>query len=104
MRPPARLRRADADAEPDAPSGAMRRELRYALLGLGGGVLLLPALVYLAGAATLGPYEGGVTLFLGKLYGDVAHLSPGALVLVCGPYLLLQLLRLVSRPLRRTRG
>jgi hypothetical protein len=101
MRPPARLRR--AEAEPQASSGAVRRELRYALLGLGGGILVLPGLVYLAGSATLGPYEGGVTPFLTKLYGDLAHLSPGALLLVCGPYVMLQVLRVASRPLRRPR-
>ena len=101
MRPPARVRRADAD--PEVSSGAMRRELRYALLGLGGGIILLPALVYLAGSTTLGPYEGGILPFLTKLYSDLAQLSPAALALVCGPSLLLQILRVASRPLRRPR-
>ena len=91
------------EADRDGPSPALRRELRYALAGLilGGG--LLPLVVYFAGAATLGPYEGGLQMFLANLYGDLLHLSPGAVALVCGPYVLAQLLRLVSSPLRRAR-
>jgi len=101
MRPPARLR--PATAAPDAPRSVVRRELLIALLALLAGLAVVPALIYAAGAATLGPYDGGVQLFLGKLYGDLAQLSPGALALVCGPYVLLQALRLTSRPLRRPR-
>jgi hypothetical protein len=80
-----------------------RRELLYLAVIGGFGVLILPFLVYLAGAATLGPYEGGLPSFLGKLYGDFVRLSPAAAALLLGPYLLFQGLRLLTRPLRRRR-
>ena len=84
----------------DARREALRREARYfAILG-GFGVLLLPLAVYLAGAATLGPYEGGLPSFLGKLYLDFFTATPAALLLLLGPYLLFQALRLLTRPLR----
>jgi len=86
------------------PSHAWGRELRIAVGALLFGVLVLPFLVYAGGAATLGPYEGGLMPFLGKLYGDIAHGAPGALGLVVGPYVLLQLLRLTTRPLRTPRS
>jgi hypothetical protein len=87
----------------DAPtySPKLRRELRYALLGLGVGLVVLPLLIYAAGAATLGPYDGGLQPFLRKLYGDLAHGSAAAFALVLGPYVFGQALRWVSRPLRR---
>jgi hypothetical protein len=80
-----------------------RRELLYLGFIGGFGVLILPFLVYLAGAATLGAYEGGLPSFLGKLYGDFVRLSPAAAALLLGPYLLFQGLRLLTRPLRRRR-
>jgi hypothetical protein len=93
------------DTEGDGParSAGVRHELRLAVGGLLFGVLVLPFLIYGGGAATLGPYEGGLMPFLEKLYGDIAHGAPGALALVLGPYLLLQLLRLTTRPLRKPR-
>ena len=80
---------------------ALRRELRFAVFGVLFGIVALPFLIYAGGAASLGPYEGGLTGFLAKLYGDLAHGAPGAVALVLGPYVALQLLRLTSRPLRR---
>ncbi len=97
----------DAPPPPPAdPAGRahLRRELRlFAIVG-GLGILLLPPLVYLAGSLTLGPYEGGLPAFLGKLYGDLLHLSPAALALLLGPYVMFQAARLLTRPLRRSRG
>jgi hypothetical protein len=89
------------DRAPDPRRAALRREL--ILLGAFGGfgILLLPFAVYFAGASTLGPYEGGLLSFLGKLYGDFVTLSPAALLLLFGPYLLFQTVRLLTRPLRR---
>lgn len=100
---PRRDRDASA-ATPDAAPAArprLGRELRYFLLVGGAGVVLLPLLVYLAGALTLGPYEGGLGSFLAKLYGDFARLVPAAWALLLGPYLLFWVLRLLTRPLRR---
>jgi hypothetical protein len=97
-----------ATDEDSAPAGGRsptaRRELRFAVAGLVAGVVVLPFAIYVAGAATLGPYEGGLAPFLGKLYGDLAHGAPGALALVAGPYVVFQLLRLTTRPLRRRRS
>jgi hypothetical protein len=100
---------------PDAPPAAtgadparrarLRRELVYFGIVGGFGIVLLPLLVYLAGAATLGPYEGGLPRFLAKLYGDFVTLSPAAAALLLGPYLLFQAVRLLTRPFRhRQRG
>lgn len=85
------------------PSTARRasRELLIALLLIGFGVGLLPLLVYVAGAATLGPYDGGLGQFLPHFYRDLAGLSPGALALVLGPYVVFSGVRLLTRPLRR---
>lgn len=83
-----------------ATSPTLRRELQYALAGLAVGAGILPLLIYAAGAATLGPYDGGLQPFLGTLYADLAHGAPGAIALVLGPYVLGQTLRIVSRPLR----
>ncbi len=82
------------------PAGALGRELRYFLLVGGAGLVVLPFLVYLAGAATLGPYEGGLGAFLGTLYGDLVRFAPAAWALLLGPYLLFQVLRLLTRPWR----
>ena len=68
------------------------------------GALVMPFLIYAGGAATLGPYEGGLMPFLGKLYGDIAHGAAGAIALVLGPYVLLTLLRVTTRPLRGPRN
>lgn len=84
-----------------AASPTLRRELHYALAGFAFGAGILPIVIYAAGAATLGPYDGGLQPFLGTLYGDLAHGAPGAIALVLGPYVLFQALRVVSRPLRR---
>lgn len=85
------------------PSGPMKRELRYlgffALFGLA----VLPFLVYLAGVLTLGPYEGGLIAFLGSLYGAFFTLEMGAWLLLLGPYALFWIVRLMTRPLRRSR-
>lgn len=82
-----------------APSTASR-ELRYFLLVGGAGFLVLPFLVYFVGAATLGPYAGGLRAFLQTLTGDLVRFTPAAWILLLGPYLLFQALRVLTRPLR----
>jgi hypothetical protein len=76
-------------------------ELRYALAFGGFGLLVMPFLIYFAGALTLGGYERGLTGFLGNLYSDFLRLRPAAWALLLGPYALFWALRLVTRPLRR---
>lgn len=90
---------------PDRPrtSTALARELRYFLLVGGVGLVALPFLVYLAGAATLGPYAGGLGAFLATLYGDLVRFAPAAWALLLGPYLLFQVLRWLTRPWRHRR-
>ncbi len=78
----------------------LRRELLFLGVVGGFGLVVLPPLVYFAGAATLGPYEGGLGTFLGKLYGDLVRLTPAALGLVFGPYVMFQGARFLTRPLR----
>jgi hypothetical protein len=84
--------------------GKMRRELIYLAWIAGFGLIVLPFLVYLAGILTLGPYQGGLLSFLGSLYGSFFTLQPGAWVLLLGPYLLFWVVRLLTRPLRRSRA
>ncbi len=95
-------------APPPPPADPRRQALRRELIFLGAfggfGLVVLPFAVYFAGAATLGPYEGGLLSFLGKRYGDFVTLSPAAVVLLLGPYLLFQAVRLVTRPLRHRRA
>lgn len=99
---PRRGAAADAENAPTAPARPrIGRELRFFLIIGGFGIVLLPLLVYLVGALTLGPYEGGIGSFLAKLYGDFVRLAPTAWLLLLGPYLLFWALRLLTRPLRR---
>ena len=97
----------DQDLDPENPEAVrrerIRRELRIFAVLAAFGVALLPLLIYFVGAATLGPYDGGLMAFLARLYGDCVRLSPAALLLVLGPYLALQGFRLLTRPLRRPR-
>jgi hypothetical protein len=81
-------------------SSVPSHELRIFLLVGGAGLVVLPFLVYFAGAATLGPYAGGLGAFLTTLYGDLVRFAPGAWGLLLGPYVLFQVLRLLTRPWR----
>lgn len=80
----------------------LRREALLFLLLAGFGLLALPALVYLVGQVLLGEYLPGATMatFYGDLYGHLAGLSPWPWLLVLGPWLAVQLLRLLWLPLR----
>jgi hypothetical protein len=80
----------------------LRREaLVLAVVG-GFGFAILPALVYLVGQQLLGEYrpDAGMGAFYADLYGELGSLS-WAWLLVLGPYLTVQLLRLLWWPLRR---
>jgi hypothetical protein len=79
----------------------LRREgLLLAIFG-GFGLLVLPALVYLVGQVLLGEYRPGAGMgaFYADFYGHLAGASPWAWLLVFGPYLAIQLLRLLWLPL-----
>lgn len=79
----------------------LRREaLLFAVFG-GFGLLILPSLVYLVGQQLLGEYRPGATIgtFYADLYGQLAALSTWAWLLVLGPWLAIQVLRLLWLPL-----
>lgn len=79
----------------------LRREaLLLATFG-GVGLLVLPAVVYLVGQELLGEYRpgAGVADFYKDLYSQLGALSLWAWVLVLGPWLAVQLLRLLWFPL-----
>lgn len=83
----------------------MQRVKREALLfGVFGGfgLLVLPSLVFMVGQVLLGEYRpgAGVGEFYADLYGHLAQGSPGAWLLVLGPWLVIQLLRLLWLPMR----
>lgn len=67
----------------------------------GFGLLALPALVFVVGQVLLGEYrpDAGVGAFYADLYGHLMAASPWAWLLVLGPYLAIQLLRLLWLPL-----
>lgn len=66
----------------------------------GFGLLLLPALVYLVGQQLLGEYrpDAGLGGFYTDLYGHLGAASAWAWLLVLGPYLAVQILRLLWLP------
>jgi len=79
----------------------LRREaLLLAAFG-GVGLLVLPALVYLVGQELLGEYRPGAGMadFYADLYGQLGAFSIWAWILVLGPWLAVQLLRLLWLPL-----
>jgi hypothetical protein len=80
----------------------LRREALVLAIFGGFGVAALPALVYFVGQQLLGEYRPGASVgtFYGDLYGHLAALSPWAWLLVLGPWLAVQLLRLLWLPLR----
>lgn len=73
-----------------------RREAWIALLWLAVGALLLPLLIYLCGITFLGTYAGaGLGLSFRTVLGGLAAGSPASWVVVAGPYLMIQLLRVL---------
>ena len=76
----------------------LRREVWLLGAGLVVGFVLMPLSVYVVGVLTLGPYSGGgAGSFLADQYSGLFHgWAPGWGVVV-GPYLLVQLLRLLIR-------
>lgn len=76
----------------------LRRELWLLGAGLVVGLILMPALVYVVGMLTLGPYAGGgAGSFLADHYRGLFHGWIPGWGIVVGPYLLVQLLRLLIR-------
>jgi hypothetical protein len=78
-----------------------REGLLLAVFG-GFGLLGLPALVFMVGEFLLGEYRPGAGMgsFYADLYGHLGALSPWAWLLVLGPWLAVQMLRLLWLPLR----
>lgn len=89
----------------NAQSTALPRlvhELIWAISSLLGGLILLPALVYLVGTRLFGAYKGSGT-GIGAFYADFSHdLAKGELsawALVVGPLIMIAVLRLLLRSL-----
>lgn len=76
-----------ANLERFVPKSEFGRQLSLAAIGLGVGLIVLPTLIFFAGAALLGRYEGAS---LGATYASViAGLRTGSLAswtVVLGPY------------------
>lgn len=75
----------------------LRFELIFASLGLAFGLFLLPALIFLVGAALLGPYgqNAGLSTFYVDFYADLADGSGRTWTIALGPLALVYLLRAV---------
>ncbi len=84
--------------------GAWSRELLLAALALGLGLAVMPLLIFYAGTASLGPYEGAsLSGMYGNIYQGLAAGSPASWIVVLGPYgfyLLLKVLRIWWRGAR----
>jgi hypothetical protein len=81
----------------------LRRELLvFAVFG-GFGLLILPGIVYLVGQRLLGEYRPDAAMggFYADLYGHLGALSVWAWLLVLGPWIAVQTLRLLWLPLER---
>ena len=83
----------------------LRREGAILAVTAAFGLLLFPALVYLVGQQLLGEYrsDGGLGRFYADLFAALARPGLWAWLLVLGPWLLLQTLRLLVAPLRARR-
>jgi len=79
----------------------LRREALLLAVLAGFGLLVLPALVYLVGQQLLGEYSPGATMgtFYADFYGHLGAFSIWAWLLSLGPWLAVQLLRLLWLPL-----
>jgi hypothetical protein len=75
-----------------------KRELTILLLLLGTGLLLLPIAVYFVGQKVIGEYAPGRDAIdlVAAVWADLAGMRPAAWLLTASPYLVLQLLRLVT--------
>ncbi len=78
----------------------LRREALLAAIFGGFGLLVLPALVYLVGQQLLGEYrpDAGLGTFYADLFARLGTPSPWVWLLVLGPYLAVQVLRLLWLP------
>ena len=75
-----------------------KRELTIASALLAGGLFVIPIGVYLVGDRLFGEYgDGDVLMLAEKIWGDFLTLRPAAWILVLGPYLTVQLLRVIRR-------
>ena len=79
----------------------LRREMLVLIVIGGFGLLALPAMVFIVGQELLGEYRpgAGMGVFYADLYGFLGSMEPFAWLLVLGPYLGVQFLRLLWLPL-----
>ena len=79
----------------------LRRELLVLTVFGGFGLLVLPALVFMVGQELLGEYRpgAGIGVFYADLYRYLGAVEAFAWLLVLGPYLGVQFLRLLWLPL-----
>ena len=76
----------------------LRRELWLLVAGVVVGFILMPLAIYLVGVLTLGPYtDGGLGSFIADYYRGLFHGWLPGWGVVFGPYLLVQLIRLLVR-------
>ena len=77
----------------------LKRELVLAGSLVGFGIFVLPGAVYLVGQTVVGEYpaDGGVLALAANIWAQTVRGNPMALVLVLGPYGIVQLLRLARR-------
>jgi hypothetical protein len=74
--------------------GALRRELIALGASLAVGLLLVPPLLWLAGARALGPYSGGgIAALFANFFRGLASGSLAFWLVALGPFLVLTVLR-----------
>jgi hypothetical protein len=79
-----------------------KREVLIAALFFGVGFFVLPLAVYWVGQTLIGEYapDAGPLTLAEHIWSDLLSLKPAAWILVIGPYVVLQLARLVRRTWR----
>jgi hypothetical protein len=79
---------------PLAGSSAWLRELLFTIVALGIGFGLMPVLIFFAGSAALGRYEGAsLSRLFSSIYGTLQSGSLASWTVLLGPYGLLLVLR-----------
>ncbi len=82
------------------------KELLIAVVFLGFGLFALPPLVYWVGTQVVGDYgaEGGLDTLMRQIWADLGAGNVFAWLLVAGPFVIVQLLRLGRALWRSNRG
>jgi hypothetical protein len=89
----------DEQPQPQILKPWLAQEVIWLLGSLLGGLLILPAVIYVVGSRMFGPYKGsdasiGISAFYSDFAHDLASTHLSALIIAFGPVVIVYLLRL----------